>query len=157
MPASSAHFLSWSQVEFTDGVIPCNDPSQPPLGPDNLFNVCDAEGEVAGAQPDWSWVLQSEYWQPLDAIGGEWFINGLFNYRGESEIPGDSAGRLTSNDYYQLDLFAGLRSDTWTAKLYVKNVFDDDEITSQRAQGTDYNDLRLIPPRTTGVTVSYRF
>ncbi len=149
--------LAWSQVEFTDGEVPCNDPSQPPLGPDNLFNVCDAEGEVAGSQPDWSFVLQSEYFQNFDAIQGEWFINGLFNYRGESEVPGDSAGRLTTDDYYQLDLFAGVRNDSWSAKVFVKNALDDDEVISKRALGADYNDLSLISPRTTGITVSYRF
>ncbi len=149
--------LAWSQVEFTDGEIPCNDPSQPPLGPDNSFNVCDADGEVAGDQPDWSWVLQSEYRVPMDTLGGEWYISGLFNYRGESEVPGDSDGRLTTDDYYMLDLFTGIRTDTWSVKAFVMNVLDDDEIISQRAVGENYNDLSLIQTRTTGVTFSYYF
>ena len=39
--------FTYTNVEFTDGVVPCIDPSQPPVGPDNRFNVCDADGEVA--------------------------------------------------------------------------------------------------------------
>ncbi len=136
---------------------PCNDNSQPPLSADNPFNVCEAKGEVAGGQPDWSMVLQSEYSVPVDVIDGEWFVNGLFNYRGEAEVPGDSAGRLTADDYYVLDLVTGFRNEHWTAKVFVKNVFDDAEVITKRAVGTDYNDLSIIPPRTTGITLSYRF
>lgn len=149
--------LGWNNVEFTDGVIPCTDPSQPALSPTNPFNVCDAKGEPAGSQPQWSWVLQSEYWQPLEIIGGEWFVNGLFNYRGKADVPGDPDGRLSTGDYTQLDLFAGIRNENWTARVFVKNVFDEDDIVSKRAKGADYNDLTLVAPRTTGITVEYRF
>ena len=149
--------LAWNQVEFTKGELPCNDPSQPPISPDNLFNVCNASGGVAGQQPDWSFVLQSEYWQPLDVIQGEWFINGLYNYRGEAEVPGDTGGRLTADSYSVLDLFAGIRNDTWSVKVYAKNVLDEDKVTSRRAAGDDYNDISLIQPQTFGITASYRF
>ena len=93
----------------------------------------------------------------FDAIDGEWFVNGLFNYRGEAEVPGDSDGRLTADDYYVLDLVTGFRNEHWTATVFVKNVFDDAEVITKRAAGTDYNDLSIIPPRTTGITLSYRF
>lgn len=149
--------LGWNNVEFTDGVVPCNDPNQPALSVANPFNVCEAKGQAAGSQPQWSWVVQSEYWRPLEAINGEWFVNGLFNYRGESEVPGDPQERLSTEDYIQLDIFAGVRNENWTARVFVKNVFDDADIVSKRALGTDYNDLTLVAPRTTGVTLAYQF
>ncbi|MEH6583091.1 MAG: TonB-dependent receptor [Halioglobus sp.] len=149
--------LAWSQVEFTKGEVPCTDSSQPPVSPENPINVCDASGGVAGEQPDWSFVLQSEYSQPLNAISSEWFVSGLFNYRGEAEVPGDSEGRLTADSYSVLDLFGGVRNDIWSAKVYVKNVFDEDAVIARRAAGENYNDISLIQPRTAGITLSYRY
>ena len=149
--------LAFNKVEFIKGVIPCNDDTQPPLSPGNPINFCDVSGEVAGDQPEWSLVLQSEYRRPFDAIGGDWFVNGLFNYNGEAEVPGDSNGRLTADDYYLLDLNAGIGTEAWTAKLWVKNVFDDAEVITRRVANDHYNDLSLVAPRTTGVTLSYRF
>ena len=149
--------LAWNRVEFKKGSVPCNDPSQPPLGPDNPFTVCDVAGEVAGQQPEWSFVLQSEYRRPMGMIEGDWFVNGLFNYNGESEVPGDSNGRLNSDSYYILDLYAGLGTESWTAKVWVKNALDADEAITKRTAGEFYNDISLAPPRITGVTLSYRF
>lgn len=148
--------IGWNQVEFTDGVVPCNDPSQPALSPTNPYNVCSADGEPAGTQPDWTWMLQSEYHSPFELVDGEWFVSGLFNYRGSADHPGDPDGRLSVDEYYQLDLFGGVRNESWTFQVFVKNALDDDAIISKRVLGTDYNDLSLIPPRTVGVTFSYR-
>ncbi|MEH6593293.1 MAG: TonB-dependent receptor [Halioglobus sp.] len=149
--------LSYNKVEFKKAELPCNDPSQPPLSPENPMTTCDLSGEPAGEQPEWTWVLQSEYRRPLDVIGGDWWVNGLFNYNGEAEKPGDTAGRLTADSYTQLDLYAGLGTERWTAKLWVKNVFDDADVITKRVANDNYNDLSIVPPRTTGVTLSYRF
>ncbi|MEH6583976.1 MAG: TonB-dependent receptor [Halioglobus sp.] len=151
--------LAWNQVEFKKGIIPCNDSSQPPLSPENPLTVCDVSGKPAGEQPQWSFVLQSEYRHPFNAIGGEWYLNGLYSYRGETEIAGDTSGRLTADAYGLLDLYAGLATDSWTAKIWVKNALDDDEVVVKRTADPDsnYNNLSLVPPRTTGVTLSYRF
>ena len=146
-------------MEFKEGIIPCNDSSQPPLSPENPLTVCDVSGKPAGAQPQWSFVLQSEYRRPFNAIGGEWYLNGLYNYRGETEVAGDTSGRLTTDAYSLLDLYAGLGTDSWTAKIWVKNALDEDAVVVKRAAdpGQNYNDLSLVAPRTTGVTLSYRF
>ena len=114
-------------------------------------------GTAAGQQPEWTFVLQSEYRRPFEAIGGDWFVNGLFNWNDEALVPGDLTGRLTADSYYLLDLYAGLDTETWTAKVWVKNVFDDAEVINKRPAGDDYNDLSLVAPRTTGVTLTYRF
>ena len=76
---------------------------------------------------------------------------------GEVEVPGDAAGRLDSNGFSNVDVFAGLRNDTWSLNLFLKNAFDEDGVMSRRPVGEAYNELTLIPERTFGVTASYRF
>ena len=114
--------MTYSNVEFTDGEVPCNDPSQPPVGPSNRFNTCDADGEVASAQPEWSGVLQSEYVWPSMLVGSDLYISGIWNYKGEIKVPGDTAGRLESDSYSTVDFYAGLRNESWTLQAFVKNA-----------------------------------
>lgn len=148
--------VTYANVEFTDGEVPCTDPNGPEVGPDNRYNVCDADGEVATTQPEWTGTLRADY-ALGEVLGGEAYLSGLWSYKGETETPGDVAGRLDTDDYSTLDLFTGLRSDEWTAQLYVKNVFDDDGVITRRSRIGGYNSLLVTPPRTVGVTASYRF
>jgi iron complex outermembrane receptor protein len=149
--------VAYNKVKFNEGTVPCNDASQPPLTSENPITRCEVAGEPAGEQPEWTFVLQSEYRAPFDAIGGDWFVNGLLNYNGDAKVPGDLDGRLTSNDYYLLDLNMGVGTEAWTAKVWMKNVFDDSEVIVRRTAGALYNDLTLVAPRTAGVTLSYQF
>ncbi len=149
--------FSYTDVEFTDGEIPCTDPSQAPVGPDNRFNTCDADGEVASPQPQWTGVLQTEYTFPQFLGDSDAYVGALWAYRGDVEVPGDTVGRLESDAFSTLDLFTGLRSEVWTAQLFVKNVTDEDGVLSKRPIEDVYNELTVIPPRTVGITASYRF
>jgi iron complex outermembrane receptor protein len=149
--------FTYTNVEFTDGTIPCTDPSQPPVGPDNRFNECDADGEAASPQPEWTGVLQSEYLWPMLVAGSDAYINALWNYKGEIEVPGDVAGRLDSDSFSTLDLYAGLRNETWTLQVFAKNVLDDDGVLSKRPIGAGYNELTVTAPQTFGVTAGYNF
>lgn len=149
--------ITYVNVEFTDGTVPCTDPGQAPVGPDNRYNVCDADGEVATDQPEWTGVIQSEYSWPDLMFGSEAYISGLWSYKGDTEAPGDVTGRLDTDNFTTLDLYTGLRNDTWTAQLFAKNVFDDDGILSKRPTNFSYNEITVTPPRTIGVTASYRF
>ncbi len=149
--------FTYSQVEFTDGDVPCNDPSQPAVGPDNRYNVCSADGEVASAQPELSAVMQSEYVWPQLIAGSDVYISGIWNYKGDIEVPGDTTGRLDSDSYSLFDFYAGLRNDTWSLQAFVKNAFDEDGVLSKRPVGGAYNELTLIAPQTFGITASYNF
>ncbi len=146
---------------FYGGVSPCTDPSQPPVGPDNRFNVCDADadadGEVASAQPELTAVLHTEYTFPQLLGDSEGYVSALFNYKGEIEVPGDTTGRLDSDSYATVDLFTGLRSDKWSAQLFAKNVLDEDGVVSRLPIEFGYNEVLVIPPRTIGFTASYNF
>ncbi len=148
--------LTYANVEFTDGVVPCTDPNQPEVGPNNRYNICDADGETASTQPEWTGTLRADY-AIGEVAGGEAYLSGLWSYKGDTESPGDVEGRLDTDDYSTLDLFTGLRSEEWTAQLYVKNVFDEDGVITRRSRIGGYNSLLVTPPRTIGVTASYRF
>jgi iron complex outermembrane receptor protein len=149
--------FTYTNVEFTDGTVPCTDPGQAPVGPDNRYNSCDADGEVATAMPEWSGVLQSEYsWSGL-IFNSDFYVSGLWSYKGETESPGDVPGRLDTDDFSVLDLYAGLRSDTWTAQVFIKNALDDDGVLSKRPADFGYNLLNVTAPQTVGFTASYNF
>lgn len=164
--------FTYAKVELTKGTIPCTDPSQTPVSAENRFNVCEADGLAGSAQPEIFLTLKADYHADLAAIGGEWYLSGLFNHRGDIEVPGDDqTQRFASGSYNIFDLFTGLRTDAWDAQLFVKNVFDEEGILARRASdsaqnngnaaaagGTAiYNDLSLTPPRTVGVTASFYF
>ena len=147
---------TYTNVEFTDGEVPCTDPSQPPVGPDNRYNTCDADGEVASTQPEVTATLQSEYtWGNF--FQSEAYVSGLLRYVGDTETPGDNEGRLDTDDFATLDLYTGLRNETWTAQLFVKNALDDDGILVKRPLISGYNEILVTAPRTVGVTASYNF
>lgn len=149
--------VTYANVEFTDGEVPCTDSSQAPVGPDNRFNSCDADGEVASAQPEWTGVIQSEYSWPGLAFGNEVYVSGLWSYRGDTESPGDVEGRLDTDDFSVLDLYTGIRNEAWSAQVFVKNVFDDDGIVSKRPTNFSYNEITVTAPQTVGVTLNYNF
>lgn len=149
--------VTYANVEFTDGAVPCTDPSQPPVGPGNRFNTCDADGETASAQPEWTGVLQSEYsWNNL-AFGSDFYVSGLWSYKGDTEAPGDIEGRLDTGSFSVLDLYAGLRNQNWSAQLFLKNAFDEDGVLSKRPLAGGYNEITVTPPQTVGLTASYNF
>lgn len=162
--------VTWAKVELTDGEVPCTDPSQEPIGPENRFNTCDADGEVGTVQPEWYATFSANYTVPLDALGGvDYYLNGLVNYKGDIEVAGDTTGELESDGYTTLDVFTGLRGSSWELQLYLKNALDDDGVLARRAHTggasfaeavggvAQYNELSVIAPRSVGVTASYFF
>ena len=147
---------TYTNVEFTDGEVPCTDPSQAPVGPDNRYNTCDADGERATTQPETTANFQTDYTFGT-ILQSEAYVSGLWKFNGETESPGDNAGRLDTDSYSTIDLYTGLRNESWTAQVFVKNVFDDDGITAKRPLISGYNEILVTAPRTVGITASYRF
>ncbi len=160
--------LSYNQAELTDAKnVPCT--SGAPVGDDTWsFNTCDFSGERAGAAPEWSANVSTEY---FNGIGSnmEWYVRGLFN--AESEYYSISE-RKDLDSYAMLDLYLGLRSaeNTWDANLWVKNVTDESAVLKTETRGDlpDYDAgvqvanpyiwiRRSLDPRTIGITVNYNF
>jgi iron complex outermembrane receptor protein len=160
--------FTYSKVELTAGSIPCTDASQEAVSASNRFNVCDADGMVGSQQPEIFLTFKADYSKQM-AFGGEWYASGLFNYRGDIEAPGDITGRFASDSYTTVDLFTGIRTEQWDAQLFIKNASNEEGIIARRpSDGANtsaaanggvalYNNLTVTPPRTIGVTASYRF
>ena len=160
--------FTYSKVELTGGTIPCTDATQAAVDTTNRFNVCSADGLAGSPQPEIFLTLKADYSMEL-GFGGEWYLSGLFNHRGDIEAPGDITGRFASDSYNTLDLFTGIRADSWDAQLFIKNATDEEGILARRPSdganglaGTQggvalYNDLTVTPPRTVGVTASFYF
>ena len=149
---------TWAKVEFTDGQVHCTDPSGPTLGPSNRFNTCDAKGGVASPQPELTAVFQGTYNVPNALMGADWTLSAQASYRADFEEPGDLEGRFASDSFWQVDASTGLSTDSWSLRLFVKNVFDEAGVTARRATTSPaYNMVTLINPRTTGIIASYRF
>ncbi len=152
--------FTYAEVEFTDGTVPCTDPSQPPIGPPpaNRYNTCDANGENATAMPKWTGMLQTEYTWDQVVMDSDYYVSALWSYKGDTKGVGDVAGRLDGDSFSVVDVFTGLRNDVWSAQLYVKNAFDDDGVLNRRPLNTlAYNELTVTPPRSVGITGTYRF
>lgn len=149
--------FTYTNVEFTDGELPCVDPNQPPVSPGNRFNTCDADGEIASGMPDWTGVLQSEYTWPSLVLGSDVYVNALWSYKGDAEQVGDTTGRLDSDSFSVIDLYAGIRNETWSAQVYVKNALDDDGVVNKRPLDDAYNELTLTPPQSVGVSLTYNY
>ena len=150
--------VSYADVEFSAGDIPCTDPGQAPVGPDNRYNTCAADGLNGSEQPQFNATLQTEYTFPQLMLNSDVYVGALYAYRGEIEdIPGDTTGRLNADAYGTLDLFTGLRAESWTLQVFAKNITDEDGVYSRRPVGLEYNELTMTPPRTVGVTASYNF
>ncbi|MFQ3324388.1 MAG: iron complex outermembrane receptor protein [Pseudomonadales bacterium] len=163
--------VTYAKIEFTDGEIPCTDPSQAAVDATNRFNTCNADGGVASAQPELFATFRASYTQPIEDIGMEFFVNGLLNYRDDVEVPGDTLGNFSSDSFTTVDIVTGLRSDNgWQAQVFVKNITDEAGVLARRPIGSTgttaaafnggtalYNEVSLTPARSVGVTASYSF
>ncbi|MDZ7782105.1 MAG: TonB-dependent receptor [Halioglobus sp.] len=150
------------------GNVPCT--TGEPLSDEPFdFNTCDLAGERAGQLPEWSGNVNTEYSRELGALGGEWYVRGLFN--AESEYYSASE-RQDLDSYATVDLFLGLRavSGRWDASLWVKNAFDESaELKTERRNPVpDFENggsadtglvwiRRQLNPQTFGFTASYHF
>ncbi|TXS96175.1 TonB-dependent receptor plug domain-containing protein [Parahaliea maris] len=160
--------LSYNQAELTDARnTPCTNGE--PIGEEIFsFNTCDLTGERAGAEPEWSANLASEYSHTIgDKL--EWYLRGLVN--AESEYYSLSE-RKDLDSYSKLDAYLGFRSisGSWDVNIWVKNLTDETAVLKSEirgdipdyAAGTQVSNpyvwiRRSLDPRTAGVTLSYNF
>ncbi|MEM9254602.1 MAG: TonB-dependent receptor [Pseudomonadota bacterium] len=156
--------LAYTKAEWDGAEEPCNERE-----PGESLGFCDIDGEQLANEPEWSLSLNSEYYFPLDST--ELYVRGLYKYTDDRPNSDASAGlfnvREDFESYQILDLFAGWRASDvkWDVTLWVKNVFDEDEIVFQ--QGPDQYDLEIsdgsytqtniLRERTYGATARYNF
>lgn len=156
--------MSFVNAEWDGAEAPCNERE-----PGEVLGYCDIDGENVGGEPEWSASLNSEYFISLD--GMEWYLRGLYKFKGERDNTDASAGigavAEEFDDYSTLNLYTGLRSNDyrWDVSVWAKNVFDEDVLTFQTSSdqydlavsGGSYNESNIIKERTIGVTARYNF
>jgi len=73
--------------------------------------------------PDWSGNVTSTYnWRVNDKI--EAFVRGDLNYFGKTFT--DERNLAFTNDYFLVDVRAGIKTENYSLELFVKNLFDED-------------------------------
>jgi iron complex outermembrane receptor protein len=156
--------LSYIQAEWDGAEAPCNERE-----PGEVLGYCDIDGDKVGGEPEWSFSLNSEYFIPMDSM--EWYVRGLFKYKGERDNTDASSGIGAVADefesYSTFNLYTGLRSAnyTWDVSVWAKNIFDEDETIFQTSSdqydlavsGGSYTQTNILQERVVGVTARYNF
>ncbi len=110
---------------------------------------------VEAEEEEWTGVFNTEYVLASNIVGSEAYVSGLRNNKGKVDVPGDTTGRLESDAFQTVDLYLGLRSESWSARLFAKNILDDDGVLSKRPLSASYNELTVSVLRTLGITLRY--
>ena len=158
--------LSYSKGEYAGGTeLPCNEFDSSgapviPVGQDVV--VCDVSGDPIGSVPDWTASINSEYSIPLDVIdGGEGYGRILYTYTGERDADIDDV-----DPYNIVNLYLGVRTQSWSVELFSSNVFDEEALRGGggtvntplvRREPTGYGQRFPVASRRIGLAASYRF
>ena len=155
--------LAYVEAEFASGAeLPCNvynEDGVPVIPPGEIVATCDVGGDTLGPQPAFTLGLNSEYTMPFSSFEG--YLRGLYKYNGEREDM--DIGTLDA--YHTLDVYLGIRSESraWDASLFVRNLFDEEEIIRATAPGlhrklpTGYQAIDVVGQQLVGFKVSYNF
>jgi outer membrane receptor protein involved in Fe transport len=133
-----------------------NPPAVTPQVPVNL------KGNELPYAPDYKLNMGAQYTMPLGATGWSATLRGDYVYQGnyfarEFNTPND---RIKSWSIANAYLRLSNDRDTLGFELYVKNIGDSDAITSsiiEDAQVGSYRNVRVLEPRTYGVSTRLRF
>jgi len=152
--------LAYLHSRFTD--FKAADPLDPRLfapGAVAADLVKDLSGNPTRMSPDWSFNLSPTYSIEL-SNGASIDLGGNFAYRSKQYHTEFKDDRLAQDDYIQLDanILYTAPGGHLTANLWVKNLTDElvyagsFSVSTSRAIGGT-----LMPPRTYGITLGYRF
>jgi len=137
---------SFQNAEYASDV-PGNDPNVP-------FAL---DGQSIPNVPDYQFGAIGEYtWQAFgdtDAV-----IRGDWSYQDDRNIlPNDPANDIQLDSYSLFGLRFALEADNWTAALFVRNLFDEDNAAFDGINsGQDPRAIITARPRTIGIQLQYR-
>lgn len=132
-------------------------------------NTCivDRSGNELERAPEHAFSMTATYMRPLANSDIDWFVEGDTQYQAERFADTDNVTAF--DDYWRLNLRAGLEAEDWEVIVFMDNVTNDDTITSG-SQIPDFSrpltpsrspffvDLGIAPPkRQVGVRAKYRF
>ena len=98
-------------------------------------------GDCSGADiigiPENAWTLMANYTAPMANSNMEWFVNTSAQWNDERAVTDRINGPYIGSSW-NVDIQAGLQSDTWSVMLYADNVLDDDSVD----WGQGYQDFK---------------
>jgi outer membrane receptor protein involved in Fe transport len=124
------------------------------------FGFGGRDGDEFPNVPEWQGSLSSRYTWPLSqSLDG--FVSGDFSYvdgAGTQFNPTSPIYNL-KDDYAIFDAKVGVRSDRWTAQLFIDNALDELAEVNIIEQASNLTPRAIVPnrPRTIGVNVSAQF
>ena len=129
----------------------------------DLFDVESLEGERFANVPDYTAQLSLDYITQLRGdlrlrlYGDIRFIDDYVS--SYSSDPLDSVDGFTIDSYTLSNASIGLESSSWSATLFVNNVFDEDSPISRRAGSLLGSEpkVMMLQPRNVGVRLNYFF
>ena len=174
-------WLDTEYVEFFDFGNDTNGTSR--IGNCQLWNPLDNAGAPLGVAttcrtsrkgneleraPEHAFVAQAAYSRPLSNTNMSWFVEGDTQFQAERFV--DTENQQSFDDYWLLNLRAGLEADNWEILAFVDNVTDDDTIRSG-SQIPDFSetigslrgapefvDVGILPPkRQVGIRAKVKF
>jgi iron complex outermembrane recepter protein len=150
--------VSYVDARFDDGEqIPClvfDENGAIFVDSDKDLETCDAGGRRIGGEPNWSYVLNSDYSIALGPFDG--FVRGLYKFEGSRAF--DDLNQDTGG-YGLVNAFVGIRGreSTWELSLWVKNLTDKKAERKLFPIINGYRDVAISQPRTIGLTGRYAF
>ncbi len=143
--------------------------------PSNPVCVLDISGNQLERTPENAFIASANFVRPIPDGNFEWFA--AFDIRYEDERFLDADNFTKFDDYWQADFQLGVSNDSWTAMLYIENLFDDDTIRTGGsgpdfganvqnifATGVGFSALGvshyfgpMADPRVFGVRLNYQF
>lgn len=119
------------------------------------------DGDRLPRVPEWSGSLTVDYTFPIGSLSGR--VGGGYRYVDErlSAVESDSDA-IPADSYTALDLNAGLSSDRWSLRLFVRNATDEDgvltsSITNNALNQPQYVSAVPLQPRTIGLSLDVTF
>jgi iron complex outermembrane receptor protein len=123
-----------------------------------------AKGSPLPDVPEWSWSLLADWSVPINE-SLEGFVRGDYSYRDETSRDAFGFGNFdnprATDDYYLLNLRAGIHWSEWELSAFVENATNELPSTFGRPSNTALVGWRYwdttLRPRTYGVSAQWRF
>lgn len=107
--------------------------------------------------PKWQGSASVDYSFPVGSWTGS--VGGRARYIGKRNngFPADFGNAVPLESYTLVDLNAALETEHWTARLFVRNLFDEYALTSGGGALAGIRYAPLLRPRTVGIAFDVRF
>jgi iron complex outermembrane receptor protein len=149
-------YLDTEYEEFDEAIVDFQS-----VGPPVTF---DATGNELSSAPEWSANLGAQLFVPLRGLG-ELTLRGEYSYQDDVFFTPSNSSTFTEDGYSWFNARVGFESQDshWNVAAWVKNITDEEVFASLSPGGPEVPGFsaaifgNVMPPRTYGATIGYRF